>query len=281
MVRKRHANHVRNISNTRGLTAGEVIVVAILLFIMMAIMLPALARMRASTRLSNCRFNLQQLHLALENYAATHERFPSGVVNSTGPVLSVADGYHHNWIEGILPNLNASGLWQQIDRDVSIYHSNNDLPREARIVKFICPSASMISDVTSCYAAIHSSVETPIDQYNDGVFFLNSTIHRDDIVDGLNHTLFLGEKLADLPPDLGWLSGTRCTLRNTGHRLNQKPPEDDPAISPRYVGGLLSDHVAGLNTLFGSGETRFIDEAIDPVILRELASRNDSSREAN
>lgn len=264
-----------------GLTAGEVIVVVILLLIMMAIMLPALARMRASTRLSNCRFNLMQLHLALDNYSIVHDRYPSGVINTTGPVLSVADGYHHNWIEGLLPDLDAQGLWQQIDRDVSIYHPNNDLPREARLVKFICPSASAISMMTSCYCAIHSSNETPIDEDNDGVFFLNSMLDRDAISDGLNHTMFLGEKLEDLPPKLGWLSGTRCTMRNTGHAINEKNPEDDLAISPRYVGGLVSDHVSGLNVLMGSGETRFIDEAIDPVILQELASRNDSSREDN
>jgi prepilin-type processing-associated H-X9-DG protein len=58
-------------------------------------------------------------------------------------------------------------------------------------------------------------VEAPIDTNNKGVFFLNSRIMRDDLKDGAAYTLFLGEKFPD-NFDLGWLSGTSATLRNTG-----------------------------------------------------------------
>ena len=56
-------------------------------------------------------------------------------------------------------------------------------------------------------------------------FFLNSKLRRDDIADGLAHTIFIGEKLID-KDDLGWMSGTRATLRNTGTPLNAEliPP---------------------------------------------------------
>ena len=41
----------------------------------------------------------------------------------------------------------------------------------------------------------------------------------EDIDDGTSNTLFLGEKPRE-DSDLGWASGTRSTLRNTGTRLN-------------------------------------------------------------
>ena len=63
-------------------------------------------------------------------------------------------------------------------------------------------------------------MEAPIDVDNRGVFFLNSQITRDDLKDGAAYTLFIGEKHVD-DADLGWLSGTSGTLRNTGSPLNQ------------------------------------------------------------
>jgi hypothetical protein len=71
----------------------------------------------------------------------------------------------------------------------------------------------------SMYAGVHHDVEAPIDVDNHGVFFLNSHVTRLDVVDGLSHTLFIGEKVSD-GIDFGWMSGTRSTLRNTGSPLN-------------------------------------------------------------
>jgi hypothetical protein len=47
------------------------------------------------------------------------------------------------------------------------------------------------------------------------VLFLNSAVRFDDIFDGAAHTIFVGEKFSD-STELGWASGTRSTLRNTG-----------------------------------------------------------------
>ena len=62
-------------------------------------------------------------------------------------------------------------------------------------------------------------VEAPIDEMNHGVFVLNQRITYDDVSDGASHTIFIGEKLNE-PVDLGWMSGTRATLRNTGSPIN-------------------------------------------------------------
>jgi prepilin-type processing-associated H-X9-DG protein len=70
-----------------------------------------------------------------------------------------------------------------------------------------------------CYAGVHNDLEKPIDAKDNGVFFLNSLVRYDDVDDGASNTIFVGEKLPD-PWDLGWMSGTRATLRNTGTRIN-------------------------------------------------------------
>ena len=78
----------------------------------------------------------------------------------------------------------------------------------------------MVDDLpASNYAGCHHDVEAPIDADNHGVLFLNSHISGDDIPDGAAHTIFIGEKIV-ADDDLGWMSGTRATLRNTGLRIN-------------------------------------------------------------
>ena len=114
----------------------------------------------------------------------------------------------------------------------------------------------------SSYAACQNDVEAPIDVDNHGGFYLNSRVRVVDVADGLSQTIFVGE--VAVPSPLGWLSGTRATLRNTGHPINgvdlstleltepAKPPLPEDltardletrieqgrlAVSPRFVGG--------------------------------------------
>ena len=89
---------------------------------------------------------------------------------------------------------------------------------------FICPSEPARSGRsklgTSNYAGCHNDAEAPIDANNNGVLFLNSHISAADVTDGTSNTIYVGEKLAEAG-DLGWMSGTRATLRNTGSPLDR------------------------------------------------------------
>ena len=87
--------------------------------------------------------------------------------------------------------------------------------RKLRLSEFICPSEVVDDLPASNYAGCHHDVEAPIDADNHGVLFLNSHVSSDDIPDGAGHTIFMGEKIVTAG-DLGWTSGTRATLRNTG-----------------------------------------------------------------
>ena len=82
----------------------------------------------------------------------------------------------------------------------------------------------------SSYAACHHEVEAAIDEDNHGVFFLNSHIRVVDVTDGLSQTIFLGEVPSGSAA--GWVSGTRATLRNTGHPINGVTPGSVVLIEP-------------------------------------------------
>ncbi len=199
-----------------GFTLVELLVVIAIIGIMVSLLLPAVQAARESARRLQCSQNLTQLGVALFNYESAHGVFPPGTIETQGPIYQEPKGYHHSWIVQILPYIEQRNAYQHVDASVGVYHPNNAAVRALSFRLLICPSSADQTQARSCYAAVHHDLEAPIDVDNHGVFFLNSAVTRDDITDGPSHTLFVGEKRFLVGNDLGWMSGTRATLRNTG-----------------------------------------------------------------
>jgi prepilin-type N-terminal cleavage/methylation domain-containing protein/prepilin-type processing-associated H-X9-DG protein len=202
-----------------GFTLVELLVVIAIIGILVALLLPAIQASRESARRAMCTNQMRQLLLALHDYEMAHEHFPAGTVDATGPVRNLPSGHHISWIARILPYIEERVLYDSLDLSLSAYHHKNDRARQTAINLLICPSNPSDYWPYSNYAACHHDVEAPIDTNNKGAFFLNSRLTRDDLKDGAAYTLFLGEKFPD-NFDLGWLSGTSSTLRNTGSPFN-------------------------------------------------------------
>ncbi|TWU44871.1 Type II secretion system protein G precursor [Novipirellula aureliae] len=264
-----------------GFTLVELLVVIAIIGVLVGLMLPAMQNLREMSRRSNCQQNLTQLSLALSTYAMEHTHYPVGTIADSGPVRSEAVGDHHNWIIGLLPMLDAQTVYDAVDKNKSVYAPENAEVRNLRLPFLQCPSATKMRENTSCYAGIVSSTETPIDTNNDGVMFLNVPVRDEDISDGLAYTAFVAEKLSRFEDDLGWMSGTRSSLRNTGHPINAElanvrgKSSFTTTLDPLYVGGIASDHGSGAHVLMGSGEYKFCSESIDLEILKQMGNRAD------
>ena len=140
----------------------------------------------------------------------------------------MAEGIHTSWLVQILPYIDERNTYKHIDLKVGVYDPKNATVRALHIAMFNCPSyAGKQNPETplSNYAGCHNDVETPIDENNNGVLFLNSHITAKDVTDGLTNTIFVGEKSGS-EKDLGWMSGTRATLRNTGTALSRTINDD-------------------------------------------------------
>ncbi len=203
----------------RGFTLVELLVVVAMIGVLIALLLPAVQAAREAARRGSCSHNLVQLIMAVHQYESTHQVYPPGTVNPTGPILNQLKGYHHGWIEQMMPFLEKSPVYHHIDRDLSVYHKVNRPVRAMRVSMLECPSSAQPGNGYSNYAALHHDIEQSIDVDQNGVFFLNSAVTKDDVSDGIGYTIFLGEKALE-PGDLGWMSGTRAILRNTGEPLN-------------------------------------------------------------
>jgi prepilin-type N-terminal cleavage/methylation domain-containing protein len=265
-------------------TLVELLVVIAIIGVLVGLLLPAVQAAREAARRCSCANNITQLGLALHNHEFSQEAFPAGVTDDAGPIRSVAEGKHVGWIVRLLPYLEQTAVARNFDEAAGAYGEANQPVRRLRIQVLTCPSDPLslpgregpeVGHAT--YAGCHASRETPIDADNDGVLFLNSRIRFGDIADGSSNTLLLAEHLLR-SDDLGWVSGTRSTLRNTSRiedapRFDRAAPEE--AADPLAVGGLGSFHPGGLQMALADGATRFLARTTAPEVLRQLGARAD------
>jgi len=240
----------------------ELLTVITIVCILAGMLLPAIQAARESARRISCSNHLSQLVLAVQSYESAFGMYPPGTIGHQRPVLSVPQGYHHNWIAQILPYLEERNAYRHLDRSVGVYDAKNRPVRRHELKILRCPSSGASGPGYSDYAGVHNDVEAPIDADNNGVFFLNSRVRYDEIVDGTAWTIFIGEKQT-LSGDLGWLSGTRATLRNTGIPFNasQGVPRFTQLPPAGTVDSETRPDAEVLRELFGS--------AVDPATLRD------------
>lgn len=280
-----------------GFTLVELLVVMAIIGILIALLLPAVQAAREAARRMQCANNLCQIGLALQNYEAAHETLPTGSTEPSGPIVNKPQGYHMGWLVYLLPYVEEQTAYKRIDFSKGVYAAENSPVANHHIKVFTCPSdpGSYSGPAQSNYAGCYHDVEAPIDVTNNGVLFLNSAVADIDIPDGRTHTLFVSEKVRE-SGDLGWMSGTRATLRNPSIWGKWRPgratmiasgtlevaseevaegatgPATDPAL---VVGGFASWHPGGMNCLFGDGSVRFMSENTPPTLLQQLANRAD------
>ena len=271
----------KNPFRRRAFTLVELLVVVAIVGILVGLLLPAVQAAREAARRCQCSNNVGQIILAVHNHEFSFERFPSGTINPKGPIRSEPIGQHISWIVQILPYMEQRATFAGIDQSLGAYAPRNVRARSQVVRTLHCPSQNVVSSfdnvALTTYAGCHHEIEAPIDFDNNGVFFLNSRIRFDDIDDGSSNTIFIGE-VAD-PDSLGWISGTRATLRNTGSIAGRIIRNNSIPITPNsnllLVGGFGSFHTGGANFAFGDGSIRFISQSISPVLFQKLGDRHD------
>lgn len=271
----------KNPFHPQGFTLVELLVVIAIIGILVGLLLPAVQAARDAARRCQCSNNVCQLILAVHNHEFSFERFPAGTINATGPIRNEPIGQHISWVVQILPYLEQRATFNGINQALGAYAVENARARSQAIYSIYCPSQSFgqVDGVSlTTYAGCHHDVEAPIDSDNNGVFFLNSRIRFDDIEDGSSNTIFIGE-VSD-PDALGWISGTRATLRNTGSLQGKFSARNGAMPIPKeedvfLVGGFGSNHTGGANFAFGDGSIRYVSANILPALLQKLGSRHD------
>lgn len=273
----------------RAFTLVELLVVIAIIGVMVGLLLPAVQAAREAARRMSCSNNLAQLGLAAHNFEFSMEHLPSGAINPDGPIRSEPIGQHVSYLVQLLRYVEQQGIADHFEITEGAYAETNAAARSIVISVFLCPSSASIMNADDSvaltnYAGCHHHDEAPIASDNTGLLFLNSRVRYGEIYDGSSNTILIGEMLP-YADSLGWTSGTRATLRNTGTLINTLNaqrrgglfPELPEDVGPLWVGGFGSHHPGGAQFCFADGSVRFLSESIAPEVYQNLGHRADGA----
>lgn len=263
-----------------GLTQVEILVSIAIILSLVSLLLPMIGRAREVARGSQCKDHLHNLGIAAEDYHHQFGELPAGVLLPQGPVRSERGSDHFSWLVRLLPFVEQKPMYDLVDWSLPIDRQQREM-HNVPIDVYLCPSAGVAYEVTpapTTYAGVHHHIEAPIDADNHGVFLLGHGVPAVQIVDGMSHTLLMSEK--DVPvDDLGWMSGTRATMRNMGTSLGRfrggadSRPSANP--DPLAVGGFASAHPHGVHITLCDTAVRLVSFDVDQQLLERLADRGD------
>jgi prepilin-type N-terminal cleavage/methylation domain-containing protein/prepilin-type processing-associated H-X9-DG protein len=287
------------LARRHGFTLIELLVVIAIIGVLIALMLPAVQRIRAAAMRTQCANNLKQIGLAAHQYHDANKLFPAGMRAQKGK-----DPYRYaSWLTFLLPYVEQQGLWaatQGAYRNTRSFTQNPPHIGLSTVVPvFTCPADSRAGSVQTAQreniaVALTSYLGVSGQDLNtlDGVLFRDSRIRIADITDGTSNTLFAGERPPSTDFQYGWWYagvGQRFTgsaemilgVREKNVMLVTKG--SCPPGTYNYGPGRLdnqcdmyhfwSPHLGdGAHFLFADGSVRFLSYSAAPL-MPALASR--------
>jgi prepilin-type N-terminal cleavage/methylation domain-containing protein/prepilin-type processing-associated H-X9-DG protein len=204
-------------SGRSGFTLIELLVVIAILGILIALLLPAVQKVREAANRTKCANNLKQLALAAHHHHDAKGQFPTGV---HGVVLQGDGRYAEgtNWKIELFPYLEQGNLYRRWDYNDCRNNVAGELKATTAQVLpiLLCPSDPLSDWVfyfnnqfASQYAwaygyygmssyggnggrrSFGSGQRAPT---NDGIFYRDSQIRLADVSDGTSNTFLLGER---------------------------------------------------------------------------------------
>jgi prepilin-type N-terminal cleavage/methylation domain-containing protein/prepilin-type processing-associated H-X9-DG protein len=126
----------------RGFTLIELLVVIAIIGILIALLLPAVQKVREAANSMACRNNLKQIALACLNYETTNGTFPAGSVYKK---VGGTSTYYDTWTITILPYLEQQTLFALFDPSVPNATPDASSPRMATLRQtflkvYTCPA---------------------------------------------------------------------------------------------------------------------------------------------
>jgi prepilin-type processing-associated H-X9-DG protein len=244
---------------------ADLLVGLLILVVLAGMLIPAVMRVRDAAARSQCRNNLKQIGLALQNYHNVFNSFPA----ATMPTEGLPPEKRLSWLYELDPFIHA-----RMDPTWGMNRNKPwDIEENFRITRgpmpiYLCPWNPNREDAAG-FGLTHyvgvSGVGTdaarlPKDNPAAGLFGYDRTTKRSEIKDGDSSTLAAIETARDNGP---WAAGGPATVR--GLDPNRRPYLGTEA----QFGGL---HGGTTAALFADGSVRFLQNSIDPRIFEALAT---------
>ena len=291
----------------KGFTLIELLVVIAIIAVLIALLVPAVQKVREAAARAQCQNNLKQLGIAMHMHNDTYKYLP--------PVMGPSGCCWGTWVVKIMPYIEqeaASRLYQNWGGDDSTGIRYGAAPNTTNVTGrrypvLTCPSDNAnapISPITNHNYAVNTGTGGTYKTAPSGApsgftpaagMFDGGTLTRKvkllDVTDGLSNSLMLGEVLQGQGSDLrGFLWWGDAAGFSTYAGPNTSTP--DQIYTPGYcnsqatqnlpcsgAGGAVfysrSRHTGGVNVGLGDGSVRFIADSVTPANWLNLGSISD------
>lgn len=272
-------------------TLIELLVVIAIIAILIALLVPAVQKVREAAARTQCQNNLKQIGLAMHSYHDANKGFPPGY-SASGPYIDGATDTSPGWgwATFILPYLEQHTLYRQLDLNQPV---QNSPAIQTMVTMFLCPSDSTppgpfpvpdafgntvcLAGPTSYAACCGSDASDTRDYTGNGVFYRNSQIRIANIRDGTSQTILVGERAWANANGVwaGAIPGGVLMRGQSNPCLPNIPgawyPSSTLALGHTHLNNAISDpdgsagmddfssmHFGGAHFLFGDGSVHFI-----------------------
>jgi prepilin-type N-terminal cleavage/methylation domain-containing protein/prepilin-type processing-associated H-X9-DG protein len=306
--RRRFAISCHTPKRPPGLTLVELVVVIAIIGVLIALLLPAVQKVREATLRSSCRNNLRQIGIALHNYEGQHGFFPPCGYDMTPPPMG------HSFYSFLLPFVEQDNVYKQIRFDLAATHPQNlPLPPASnragttRIRTYMCPAApDRLADYGKAgllpippgiatlgvtdYAVI-TGIGTPFANFlppgtprgDTGTLLYDTETRVTDIRDGTSYTLLIAEdagrieryEMGKLVPGQ-WSDGGAWGDYNHEiwvHGSNLDGSGGRCVMNCTNDNEIYSFHSGGAHVLMADGSIHFLNPSIQPGVLAALISK--------
>lgn len=290
-------------SHRAGFTLIELLVVIGVIAILIALLIPAVQKVREASNRATCASHFKQIALGTHAFESTHGRLPYNIVGTFPESFNVFS-YNWSWLALTLPFVEQDNLYRQGNIPTQLLAASGVLTQPVTL--FFCPSdaasqAGLSTDradlapnlvALSNYKGVNGSLwcfgdwpnrcppTFPADgqwygtMVSDGVFrFDNVKIRITDITDGTANTLMVGE---DLPSKSKWGSWPYANgaVSTCAIPLNVRR-SDGSEYSPNdwfNVYSFRSRHPGGAQFAYADGHVGFMANKVDLQLYRNLAT---------
>jgi prepilin-type N-terminal cleavage/methylation domain-containing protein len=260
-------------SARRGFTLVELLVVIGIVGLLVALLLPAVQASRESARRSQCASHLRQIGVGLLAYHDTRGSFPPGCIEPTGRRVA--------WSTILLPYVEEATIYDLYNLRAPFYVAENHAAARVVVPIYLCPSTVRLTrarmgntsgDVNrngeydpgddlamADYGGMFGWAGVP--PFGNGVMIYDEVVSLRQVTDGTSHTILVAEDTGRGTTMNGpWSDGEN--IFSAGVPINRLQNND-----------LWSDHPRGVQVLLCDGSVRFLDEALDLVVLAALCTR--------
>ena len=276
----------------RGFTLVELLVAIGIIAILIALLVPAVQKVRASAARTICGNNMKQLILAAHAFHSVNRRFPQHTGDKTG-----------SWMYQILPFLEHRQLWAEPNSQVvtgtvvPTYFCASLRPplrfyyTQAGYNDWRAQNDYLGNGGTwghwSCFDRPCNSIDGPI---VSKFMAKREPVNVARITDGTTHTLLVGHKMLDITrvltqpdcnSDQGFTNGWDNDSIGFANGINGSA---GPAVPPASMVrsstcGLIfgTVHAASMPSLMSDGSVRMIAFTIDSAVWQYVCNRADNS----